>query len=81
MNDRIRYTIQNIQTKKGELLIQTIIVFILPIVALNLGIISLHQRIYLITILVSLLCLALIAEKWTLPMLGIHTHNFKKDLF
>ncbi|MCX6755520.1 MAG: lysostaphin resistance A-like protein [Candidatus Nomurabacteria bacterium] len=78
MNDQIQYMIENIKTSKRELIAQIFIVFILPVLFIDIGIISLNQRIYILVILVSLLFIVLIAEKWTFIMLGISNYRIKK---
>ena len=78
MNDQIKYMIDNIKTGKVELITQILIVFILPVLFIDLGIIELNERIYILVILVTLLFSVLIAEKWTFIMLGISKYRIKK---
>lgn len=78
MNDQINYAIENIQTGKKEICAQIFLVFILPILLINLGIIEIEDRIWVLGILISLLLVVLIKEKWTLRMLGVTSHNIKK---
>ncbi|MCX6753095.1 MAG: type II CAAX endopeptidase family protein [Candidatus Nomurabacteria bacterium] len=78
MNDQIKYIVDNIKTSKRELIFQILIVFILPVLFIDLGIISPSQRVYLLVILVSLLMVVLTAEKWTFLMLGISKYRIKK---
>lgn len=80
MNPDLENTISSIKTKDRELYIQIFIVFLIPIVLLDLGIIPLQYRVWVMGILVATLVSILIAEKWTWNMLGLKTNTFKKYL-
>ncbi|MCX6757737.1 MAG: type II CAAX endopeptidase family protein [Candidatus Nomurabacteria bacterium] len=78
MDEQIKYIVENIQTSKKELLLQILLIFILPILLIDLSIISSGQRVYLLVALISLLVVILVEEKWTLLMLGITKYRIKK---
>ena len=80
MNPILEKTISSIKTKDRELNIQIFIVFLIPIILLDLGIIPITYRIWVMALLVTLLVSILIAEKWTWNMLGLKTNTFKKYL-
>lgn len=78
MNDQINYSIENIQTSRRELSIQIFTIFILPVGLLYAGLVNSSYRIWVLVILISLLMVVLIKEKWTKAMLGMTTHRMKK---
>lgn len=80
MNEQIKYAIENIKTSKKELLVQIFLVFILPILLINMGAIEIEDRIWVLGILVSLLIVVLIKERWTPTMLGFTMYRVKKYL-
>lgn len=78
MNTDMEKTITNIQTKNWEINLQIFIVFVIPIILINTGIIPIQYRVWTMGILVSILLFILIKEKWTWQMLGLNTNTFRK---
>jgi membrane protease YdiL (CAAX protease family) len=70
MNSELQDTVAKIRTSTPELAVQILVVFIIPIVLINTGIIPIEYRVPVLAILVTTLCIFLVAEKWTLRMLG-----------
>ena len=60
MNDQITYAIENIKTPKKELLVQILIVFILPVIAVRMGLVEGDDRIWMLAIIVRILVSILI---------------------
>lgn len=80
MNPRLKHAIDTIKTSKKEIFLQILIVFILPIALIQFKVISIHTRVPLLVMLVSILVFILLKEQWTLDMLGATFRNFKKFL-
>ena len=78
MNDQISYAIENIKTSKKELILQILIVFILPVIAIRANLIEGDDRIWILAIIVSVLVGILIKEKWTRAMLGVTNYRIRK---
>jgi membrane protease YdiL (CAAX protease family) len=78
VNDQIRYSIEKIRTSKKEIYAQIFIVFILPILLIQMHVIEIQERIWVLGILISILVIILIREKWTWTMLGATTYRIKK---
>lgn len=76
MKNFLADTANKIQTSKAEIVLQIFLVFIVPILMVNMGAIGLKLRIAVLSFIVILLLAVLIAEKWSPEMLGI-----KKDSF
>jgi membrane protease YdiL (CAAX protease family) len=74
MHPKLHETITTIKTSIAELCAQIIFVFIVPIVLINTGIIPVTYRVLTLVVLVTVLFILLIKEKWTFKMLG-----FKKE--
>lgn len=81
MVKQLSQTAEKIKTSKKEILLQILLVFVFPILLLQTGIIPISLRIWVLVVTVSILLLILLKEKWTLEMLHIETHNFKKFIF
>lgn len=80
MNLEIKASINKIKTSKKELTLQIFIVFILPILLIDLGVLSIRYRTAMLIALVSILIAIVIKEKWTPKMLGFDFINIKKYL-
>jgi len=80
MNPDLEQAIVSIKTNDKELYAQIFVVFLIPIILLDFGIIPIQYRIWVMGVLVAILVSILIAEKWTWKMLGLNTGTFKKYL-
>ncbi len=78
MHQDIIQTIARIQTSKKEIFFQIFLIFVVPILCINLGIISISFRVPLLIILVSVLVIVLFKESWTFSMLGIRRQSLGK---
>lgn len=78
MDTEIRNSIDMIRTSKKEITLQIFIVFILPILLIDYGVISIKYRSFMLVVLVSILVAIVIKEKWTVSMLGFNIHRVKK---
>lgn len=67
-----------IQTGKRELVVQIALVFVLPILLINAGLIPVDKRVVVLGVVVGLLVVVLLLEKWNLTMLGVRTDTMKK---
>jgi membrane protease YdiL (CAAX protease family) len=59
-----------IRTSIPELCAQILLVFIVPIILINTGVLPIQHRVAILTVLVGLLFIVLIMEKWNFKMLG-----------
>ena len=78
MLQSILNTSKDIRTSKKELSLQILLVFILPIIFFQTGIISVKYRIFVLVLIVTTLLIILFFEKWTPRMLGLTSLNLKK---
>lgn len=78
MRDTIYTFAKKVPTSRTGLCIQIFLVFILPILLIQLGILPLHYRIWILVGITTLLVAILIHQRWTLTMLGISTHAMQK---
>lgn len=65
-------------TSKKEILLQIFVIFILPILVIYTGIVKGSDRIWVLGILISLLVIVLVRERWTKAMLGLTSHRMKQ---
>lgn len=77
MIKQLSQTAEKIKAGKKEVLLQILLVFVLPILLLQTGIIPIRFRIWVLVVTVSILVIFLLKEKWTLEMLHIEKHNLK----
>lgn len=78
MNSEIMESIPVMKTGQKEIFIQIFLIFILPIVLINLGIIPVQYRVLILVAIVTALVVLLLKEKWTWHTLGIGNKTFKK---
>lgn len=78
MNNDLINIIQKINTSKREIFWQIIIIFIIPIILIQTGVIPISQRFITLTIITVLFISVLITEKWTPSMLGVKRNPFLK---
>ena len=77
MDQQLRTTVERIRTTTPLLSLHILLVFIIPIVLIVTGIIPIQYRISILSTVVAALFIILIAEKWTLRMLGFYTPSRK----
>jgi len=80
MNLELQETVGKIRTSIPELCAQILLVFIIPIVLINAKVLPVQYRVVILTVLVGLLFVVLISEKWTFRMLGLTTKIPRKAL-
>jgi membrane protease YdiL (CAAX protease family) len=80
MNQGLIKSIEKIITSKKELFIQILFVFFVPIFLLQTGVIRAENRIWILILVVTILTMILVYEKWDSKMLGLSKQNFKKFL-
>lgn len=78
MNPILEKAISKIGTSKHEIFAHITVVFVFPILFINMDILALEYRIPVLVALITLLFALARQEKWTLPMLGILNGTFKK---
>ena len=80
VNEFFDATIKSIKTSKREIVAHILLVFILPILLIDFGIIPVTMRITLFGLLLVLLMFILFFEKWNFKMLGFYKGSIKKYL-
>ena len=80
MNSELRDTVAKIRTTVPLLSAHILFVFIIPIILIITGVIPIEYRIIVLSVVVSALFIILIAEKWTLRMLGFRMPTKKEML-
>ncbi|HZJ41251.1 MAG TPA: type II CAAX endopeptidase family protein [Candidatus Saccharimonadales bacterium] len=69
---------QKIKASKREIILQILLVFIVPVLLLQVGVIPISWRIPALVVAVSIFFFILVRERWTLKMMHIETKNLRK---
>lgn len=80
MNEYFQQTINSIKTSRREIRAHIFLVFVLPILLIDLGVIPVTKRIAVLGMLLVLLMFILFFEKWNFAMLGFYKGSIKKYL-
>jgi membrane protease YdiL (CAAX protease family) len=73
--------VDSIKTRKFEIWLHIVSIFIFPILLLKSGVIAVEDRVWTLVVLVVILVLVLISESWNFFMLGEIKSNFKKYIW